>query len=87
MSELIYGFVGGGFIAGFQLRALRELRGIDVGGFYSKDPVDHLIAYCRDNRLGDAKEFDSVEEMTKAVDVIVVGAPNFTRLETVEKVV
>lgn len=87
MSELVYGFVGGGFITGFQLRALRELRGVDVGGFYSKDPVDHLIAYCRDNRLGDAKEFDSVEEMTKAVDVIVVNAPNFARLETVEKVV
>lgn len=30
MNALRYGIVGGGFISAFQLRGLREVRGIDV---------------------------------------------------------
>ena len=87
MPKLTYGFVGGGFITSFQLRALTQVRGISVGGFYSKDPVDHLVAYCKDNGLGDAKSFASIAEMVPNVDVVVICAPNFARLEIVEQIV
>ena len=87
MSTLRYGFVGGGFITAFQLKALREMRGVEVAGFHAKDPVDHLIAYSKENGLGDAKDYPSVTEMVKDVDVVANFAPNFARVEIMEEIV
>jgi predicted dehydrogenase len=87
MGNLRYGFVGGGFITGFQLRALREVRGIEVVGFVSKDPVDHLIDYSVKHGLGEPQAFDSLTEMIPHVDVVALFAPNFARLELVEELV
>jgi predicted dehydrogenase len=87
MKKLRYGIVGGGFIAGFQLRALCEVPGIEVVGFVSKDPVDHLIRFATVNGLGEPKAFSSVTEMAKHVDVVAIWAPNFVRLAIVEELV
>ena len=87
MSTLRYGFVGGGFITAFQLKALREMRGVEVAGFHAKDPVDHLIAYSKENGLGDAKDYSNVTEMVPDVDVVAIFAPNFARVEIVEEIV
>lgn len=87
MKKVRYGIVGGGFIAGFQLRALCEVPGIEVVGFVSKDPVDHLIKFATVNGLGEPKAFANVTEMAKHVDVVAVWAPNFVRLAIVEELV
>jgi predicted dehydrogenase len=87
MKKLRYGIVGGGFIAGFQMRALCEVPGVEVVGLVSKDPVDHLIKFAAANDLGQPKVFASAGEMAKHVDVVAVWAPNFVRLEIVEELV
>lgn len=86
MSTLRYGFVGGGFVAGFHLQALRQVRGVEVAGFVSKDPVDKLVAFVRKHGLGEGRVFGSVTEMLSHVDVVAIFVPNFVRLEIVEEI-
>jgi len=86
MKPLRYGIVGGGFVAAFQCRALTEVRGVEVAGFVSKDPVDHLLAYAKEQGLGDAREFASITEMVPEVDVVAIFCPNFVRVEVFEEI-
>ena len=37
MPALRYGIIGGGFITGFQLRALEQGRGVEVAGWFIGD--------------------------------------------------
>lgn len=87
MSSLRYGMIGGGFVARFQLRALSQVPGFEVAGFVSKDPLDELVAYVQDHRLGEGRVFGSVEELAQNVDVAGIFVPNFVRLEVVEQLV
>ena len=87
MSVLRFGFAGGGFIAAFQLEALRQVSGIEVVGFVSRDPVDNLLATAERYRLGKPKVFRSVGEMAKHCDVVAVFVPNFVRVEVVDEIV
>lgn len=87
MQTLRYGIVGGGFVTAFHLRALREVRGIDVAGFVSVDPVDHLTAYAQEHGLGDGRAFQSIGQMAPEVDVIAIFAPNFARVDIVRQIV
>lgn len=87
MQPLRYGIVGGGFITGFQLQALRQVRGIHVEGFVSKDPLDDLVAFTHKHNLGEGRIYKSVREMVPNVDVVAVFVPNFVRLEVIEEVV
>ena len=86
MQTLRYGFVGGGFVAAFHLRALCEVRGIEVAGFVSVDPVDHLTAFVQQHGLGEGRAFSSIREMAPEVDVIAIFAPNFARVEIVRQI-
>jgi predicted dehydrogenase len=87
MKKLRYGFVGGGFIAGFQLRALCEVPGVEVAGFVSQDPVDHLISFAAANGLGQPRAFPSAAELAKQCDVVGIFVPNFVRLQIAEELV
>jgi len=87
MSTLRYGIVGGGFIAAFHLEALRQVRGIEVAGFVSVDPLDELVAFTQKHRLGEGRIFQSVAEMVANVDVVAVFVPNFVRVEIVQEIV
>ena len=86
MQTLRYGFVGGGFVAAFHLRALCEVRGIEVAGFVSADPVDHLTAFVQQHGLGEGRAYSSIREMAPEVDVIAIFAPNFVRVEIVRQI-
>jgi predicted dehydrogenase len=86
MQTLRYGFVGGGFVAGFHLRALQQVRGVEVAGFVSADPVDHLTAFVQQHGLGEGRAFSSIQEMAREVDVIAVFVPNFVRIEIVRQI-
>ena len=86
-STLRYGFVGGGFITAFQLKAIQQVRGIEVAGLTSRNPPRVLQAYAQENGLGEATIYDSVRDMVPHVDVVAIFGPNFTRIETVEQIV
>ncbi len=87
MSALRYGIVGGGFISAFQLKALRQVRGVEVAGLVSRRPPNELAAYVRQHGLGEGKIYDSIKEMAPHVDVIAIFAPNFVRVAMVEELV
>ncbi len=87
MQPLRYGIVGGGFIAGFHLQALRQIHGVEVAGFVSKDPVDELVAFTHKHKLGEGRVYNSIGEMAPNVDVVAIFVPNFVRLEVIEEVV
>jgi predicted dehydrogenase len=87
MPALRYGIVGGGFITGFQLRALCGVRGIEVAGLVSRRPPTQLAEFVRREGLGEGRIFDSIKEMAPHVDVIALFAPNFARLSHVQEVV
>ena len=85
METLRYGFVGGGFVTGFHLRALESVRGIEVAGLTSRTPPVELAESARARGLGEARVFASVREMAAAVDVVVICAPNFCRVAVMEE--
>ena len=87
MQTLRYGIVGGGFITMFHLRALRQVRGIEVAGLVSRRPPEAAARYVREHGLGEGKIYRSVKEMAPHVDVVAIFAPNFTRVATVEELV
>jgi len=81
---LKYGFVGAGFIARFQLAAIKQLRGIEVAGVTSVKGAPEFAAVAAGAGLGDTRVFASVGEMARHVDCVVICAPNYARLEIVE---
>ncbi len=87
MAALRYGIVGGGFVSAFHLKALRQVRGVEVAGLVSRRPPEHLAATVKANGLGEGRIFASVKEMVPHVDVVCIYSPNFTRVETVEEIV
>lgn len=84
---LRYGIVGGGFISAFQVKSLRQVRGVEVAGLVSRRPPEALAAYVRENNLGEGKIYGSIKEMAPHVDVIAIFAPNFARVAMVEELV
>jgi len=87
MAPIRYGIVGGGFITGFQLRALAAVRGIEVAGLVSRRPPTALAELVQSQGLGAGRIFSSIREMAPHVDVIALFAPNFARLDHVQEVV
>jgi predicted dehydrogenase len=87
MAPLRYGIIGGGFITGFQLRALREVRGVEVAGLVSRTPPEKLAHYVREKGLGEGRVYGTIGEMAPHVDVIAIFAPNFARVEHVEQII
>ena len=87
MTALQIGFVGGGFITGFHLRALRQVRGVEVAGLCSRTPPLALADYVREHGLGEGRIFASVTEMVPHVDAVAICSPNFTRVALMEEIV
>jgi len=85
-EPLRYGIVGGGFVSGFHLRALQQVRGVEVAGITSRTPPDELARSARDRGLGEVRVFESVGEMVPHVDVVAVFSPNFCRVEGFEAI-
>ncbi len=86
MDTLRYGMVGGGFITQFHLRAMEQVRGVDVAGLTSRTPPHALAASARERQLGEAKVYDNVRQMAHDVDVIALYNPNFSRIQTMEQI-
>jgi predicted dehydrogenase len=87
MTTLRYGIVGGGFVTLFHLKALQQVRGIEVAGLVSRRPPERAAQFARERGLGSPIIYSSVREMAQHVDVVAIFSPNFTRVEVVEELV
>jgi predicted dehydrogenase len=85
-DTLRFGLVGAGFNTQFHLRALEQVRGVEVAGLTSRTAPHELAASVRARGLGPAQVFDSVREMTHHVDVVGINNPNFARVDTMEQI-
>lgn len=86
MKTLRYGIVGGGFVSAFHLRALRQVRHVEVAGLYSRTRPEFLAKRVRNEGLGEGKIYNSIKEMIPHVDVLAIFAPNFARVAHVEEI-
>jgi predicted dehydrogenase len=82
---LRYGIIGGGFITGFQLRALTSVRGVEVAGFVSRTPPERHAQFVRNHGLGAGTIYRSIAEMLPHVDVVAFFGPNFTRVAALQE--
>jgi predicted dehydrogenase len=87
MQTLKLGFIGAGFIGNFQATALKQVRGTELVGVYALKGAEKLAKFAKANGLGDCKVYPDVAELCKNCDVVAVFAPNFARIELVEKIV
>jgi predicted dehydrogenase len=88
MEPIRYGIVGSGFVSQFHLRALEQVRGVDVAGLTSRRPPHELAASARERGLGDARVFDDVRSMASSpdVDVVAILNANVARVEVMEEI-
>ena len=89
MDEVLrVGFVGAGFVAQFHVRALAQVRNVEVAGITSRtrSSAQQLAAMVQDRQVGQGVVYPNVTEMAKHVDAIAIYAPNYARVEIVEEI-
>ena len=85
-QSLKYGFIGAGFVARFHLKAVRQIRGIELAGVHSRTGSAELAALARSWGVGDPVVYDSVIEMAKHVDCLAIFVPNFARVSVMDEI-
>ena len=87
-SKLGIGFIGSGFVARFHLGAWRGVRDADVLGIYSPNAAhaEATAAKARELRVGNARAFNSIEEMVAApeIDCVWLCGPNHQRVQNMQ---
>jgi predicted dehydrogenase len=90
-DRLGVGFIGSGFITRFHLRSWLAVRDADVRGVYSPNRAhaEEAAALARQLRVGEARAFESIEEMVAApeIDCVWICGPNHTRIDNMERIV
>jgi predicted dehydrogenase len=81
------GFIGAGFVARFHAIAIQQVRGIEIAALLRRRGAETLAGHCRERKLGEAKLFESIDDMAKHVDVLALYVPNYARLEVMEQIV
>src|SRR5260370_21352253 len=89
-SRLGVGFIGSGFVTRFHIQSWVGVRDADVLGVYSRncEHADATANYARGLRVGDARAFNSIEEMiaTPEIDCLWLCAPNHLRLQHMQTI-
>ena len=80
MEKLKLGHVGAGFVSNFHVRALEQVRMVEVAGITSKVGANTLAKIVRDKDMGPAVVYPSVTELANNVDAIAIYVPNFARI-------
>lgn len=86
MARFKLGFIGAGFIAKFQIKALEGARNVDLAGVYALKGAEELSARAKKRGLGPCKVCSSVADLCNQCDAVAVFAPNFARIEIVEQI-
>lgn len=87
MKTLRIGFIGAGFIARLHIRAITMVRGWELTGIYSLDGADECSQYARDKRVGPCTIYPDIAELCNHSDVVAIFAPNYARVEIMDKIV
>lgn len=87
MEKLKVGFVGSGFIAEFQAKAMTQVLSMELTGILGRKNADALSKFAYDNHLGPANVYSSIAEMAKHVDAIAIYSPNDTKVGVMEEIV
>ncbi|HEY7910529.1 MAG TPA: Gfo/Idh/MocA family oxidoreductase [Blastocatellia bacterium] len=89
--KLGVGFIGSGFITRFHIQSWIAVRDADVLGVYSPtgENAEAAARFARDLRVGDARAFDSIEEMVCApeIDCIWLCGPNHQRIDNMRRII
>ena len=89
-SKLGIGFIGSGFVTRFHLQGWRGVRDADVLGVYSPnmEHAEATAALARELRVGNARAFNSIEEMiaTPEIDCLWLCGPNYLRLQNMQAI-
>lgn len=89
-KRLGVGFIGSGFVAQFHIKSWIGVRDADVRGVWSPTRLhaEEAAALARSLRVGDARAFNSIEEMIASpdIDCIWLCSPNHTRVEAMEQI-
>ena len=90
VNRLGVGFIGSGFVTRFHIQAWLGVRDADVLGVYSPNP-EHAAAaagLARELRVGNARAFNSIEEMIAApeIDCLWLCGPNHLRLQNMQSI-
>jgi predicted dehydrogenase len=86
MQPMRVGSVGAGFVARFQVMAMKQARGIELAGVTALQGASELASMAKNLGVGDTVVYDSVAEMAKHVDCIAIFAPNFVRIPIMEEI-
>lgn len=90
-SRIGVGFIGSGFISRFHIKSFVAVRDADVRGVWSpnKTRAEEAAHLARSLRVGEARAFDSIEEMVAApeIDCIWLCGPNHARIDNLERIV
>lgn len=86
MEKLKLGHVGAGFVSNFHVRALEQVRMVEVAGITSKVGANTLAKIVRDKDMGPAVVYPSVTELANNVDAIAIYVPNFARIEVMDEI-
>jgi predicted dehydrogenase len=89
MQPLRVGFIGAGFIAKFQLRAMAQIRNMELAGVTSRTRAhaEEVVKLARELGVGEATVYNSIGEMATHVDAIAIYAPNDLRTGMMEEIV
>lgn len=86
MESLRLGFIGSGFIAHFMAKAIKQVRHIELTAIANRGGAEELAQFARDNRLGECVVYDTVEEVCQHCDAVAILAPNYVRVEIMDKI-
>lgn len=85
--KLKVGFVGAGFIAQFQLKAMAQCRQLELTGIVQRKGADKIAALAQELGMGPVTIYPTIAEMAKQVDAVAIYSPNYTRLEVMQEIV
>lgn len=86
MKTLKIGFIGSGFIAQFMVKAMQQVRHLELSAVYNRSGAEALAKYALDNKLGQPVVCDSIKEVCFNADAVAILSPNHTRLSIIEEI-
>jgi predicted dehydrogenase len=83
------GIIGAGFVAGFHLRALRSVRGVEVSAIFALKGADELCEKAIAYGVGasDITVCENIADLCKRSEVVCLFLPNYARLDAVKQIV
>jgi predicted dehydrogenase len=87
MQAMKIGSVGAGFVARFQVTAMKHVRGMELAGVTALQGGPELASMAKNLGVGEAAVYRSVAEMAHRVDCIAIYAPNYARVPIMEEIV